>query len=127
MYLLVKDYRLTEVDEGFIRKNRNLTRLSSITSYMKDNYAGDLSLEEIARIFGYSPTYLSRMFQKYAGITFKSYLQSIRLGYAVKDLESGRYSVTEAALRNGFSGSKALARAFRKKYGMLPSEYKKKG
>lgn len=126
MYLLVKDYRLTEVDEGFMRKNRNLTRLSSITSYMKDNYAGDLSLEEIARIFGYSPTYLSRMFQKYAGITFKSYLQSIRLGYAVKDLEGGRYSVTEAALRNGFSGSKALARAFRKKYGMLPSEYKKK-
>lgn len=127
LYLLVKDYRLTEVDEGFMRKNRNLTRLSSITSYMKDNYAGDLSLEETARIFGYSPTYLSRMFQKYAGITFKSYLQSIRLGYAVKDLESGRYSVTEAAIRNGFSGSKMLARAFQKKYGMLPSEYKKKG
>ena len=38
--------------------------------------------------------------------------------------ESGRYSVTEAALRNGFSGSKALARAFQKKYGVLPSEYR---
>ena len=126
MYLLVKDYRLTEVDEGYLRKNRNLNRLSSITSYMKENYAGEMSLETIAGIFGYSPTYLSRMFQKYAGITFKSYLQSIRLGYAVKDLESGRYSVTEAAIRNGFSGSKALARAFQKKYGILPSEYKKK-
>ena len=34
--------------------------------------------------------------------------------------------VTEAALRNGFSGSKALARAFQKQYGMLPSEYVKK-
>ena len=124
MYLLVKDYRITRVDQEAVRKNRNLNRLSSITSYMKENYAGEMSLEEVARVFGYSPTYLSRMFQKYAGITFKSYLQNIRLGYAVKDLDSGKYNITETALRNGFSGSKALARAFRKGYGVLPSEYR---
>ena len=126
MYFLVKEYRLTQIDQDSVRKNRNLNRLSSITSYMKDNYAGELTLETVARVFGYSPTYLSRMFQKYAGITFKSYLQSIRLGYALKDLESGKYSITETALRNGFSGSKGLARAFRKKYGMLPGEYREK-
>lgn len=124
MYLLVKDYRLTEVDDDSVRKNKNLNKLSAITSYIKENYTGDMTLEEVARIFDYSPNYLSRMFRKYAGITFKSYVQSIRLRYAVKDLESGRYGVTEAALRNGFSGSKALARAFQKKYGMLPSRYK---
>ena len=124
MYLLVKDYRLTEVDEAFVRKNKNLNKLSAITSYIKENYTGDLTLEEVARIFDYSPNYLSRMFRKYAGITFKSYVQSIRLDYALKDLDSGRYSITEVALRNGFFGSKALARAFQKKYGMLPSEYK---
>lgn len=124
MYLLVKDYRLIEVDEVFVRKNKNLNKLSAITSYMKENYTGDLTLEEVAKVFDYSPKYLSRMFQKYAGITFKSYVQSIRLDYAVKDLDDGRYSITEVALKNGFSGSKALARAFRKKYGMLPSDYR---
>ena len=124
MYLLVKDYRLIEVDEVFVRKNKNLNKLSAITSYMKENYTGDLTLEEVAKVFDYSPNYLSRMFQKYAGITFKSYVQSIWLDYAVKDLDDGRYSITEVALKNGFSGSKALARAFRKKYGMLPSDYR---
>ena len=123
MYLLVKDYRLMEVDDASVRKNKNLNKLSAITSYMKENYTGDLSLDEVARVFDYSPNYLSRMFRKYAGLTFKSYVQSIRLGYAVKDLDSGRYSITEVALRTGFSGSRALARAFQKKYGMLPSEY----
>ncbi len=126
MYLLVKDYRLTDVEESFVRKNKKLNKLSAITSYMKENYMADLTLEEVARIFDYSPNYLSRMFRKYAGITFKSYVQSIRLGYAVKDLDSGSYNITEVALRNGFSGSKALARAFQKKYGMLPSEYREK-
>ena len=125
MYLLVKDYRLAEADEASVRKNRNLNKLSAITSYIKDNYTGDMSLEEVAHIFDYSPNYLSRMFRKYAGITFKSYVQSIRLRYAVKDLESGKYGVTEAALRNGFSGSRALARAFQKKYGILPSDYRR--
>lgn len=124
LYYLVKDYRLTEVDDSFLRKNRNLNKLSAITSYIKENYRKDLSLEEVARIFDYSPNYLSRMFRKYAGITFKSYVQNIRLRYAVKDLENGRYSVTDAAMRNGFSGSKALARAFQKQFGMLPSEYR---
>ena len=124
MYYLVKDYRLTEVDQRFVRKNKNLTKLSAITSYMKENYTKDLSLQEVARVFGYSPTYLSRMFRKYAGISFKDYVQSIRLEYVVKELENGTYSITETAIRNGFSGSKALARAFRKKYGVLPSEYK---
>ena len=126
MYLLIKEYRLTQIDQDSVRKNRNLSRLSTITSYMKENYAGEMTLEAVARIFGYSPAYLSRMFQKYAGITFKSYLQSIRLRYALKDLESGKYSITETALRNGFSGSKGLARAFQKTYGMLPSEYHEK-
>lgn len=123
MYLLIREYRLTRIDQDSVRKNRNLDRLSAITSYMKENYAGEITLESTAEIFGYSPTYLSRMFQKYAGITFKNYLQSIRLRYALKDLESGKYSITDTALRNGFSGSRGLARAFRKTYGMLPSEY----
>ena len=126
MYLLIKEYRLTQIDQDSVRKNRNLSRLSTITSYMKENYAGEMTLEAVARIFGYSPAYLSRMFQKYAGITFKSYLQSIRLRYALKDLESGKYSITETALRNGFSGSKGLALDGRKTYGMLPSEYREK-
>ena len=124
---LVKEYRLTEVEDAFVRKNKNLNKLSAITSYMKENYAQELSLEEVARIFGYSPTYLSRMFQKYAGITYKSYLQNIRLEYAMKDLKGGKYNITETALRSGFSGSKAMARAFRKKYGILPSEYRENG
>ena len=124
LYYLVKDYRLPETGQDYVRKNKTLDRLSGITSYMKENYRNSLSLEKVAEEFGYSPTYLSRMFQKYAGITFKDHVQDIRLGHAVKDLESREYSITEAAIRNGFSGSKALARAFRKKYGILPSEYR---
>ncbi len=124
LHLLVSEYRETDVSDDQIRQNKNLNRLSAITSYIKDNYCADLSLESLAKIFGYSPAYLSRMFQKYAGINFKSYLQDIRLRYAVKDLNHSDDTLSEIAMKHGFPNSKALARAFQKKYGILPSAYR---
>ena len=92
---------------------------------MKENYADDLSLEEVARIFGYSPNYLSRMFQKYAKINYKEYLSSVRLKHAVRDLEETDLAIGEIALNHGFPNSKAFSNLFRKKYGILPNEYRK--
>lgn len=125
IYLLVTKYRKLEVNAIVVRSSRQLNKLSAITSYIKDNYAKDLSLEGVAEIFGYSPAYLSRMFQKYAKINYKSYLQNIRVEYAYKELMNTPNSIGEIAEHNGFSDSRAFAKAFRKKYGILPSECRK--
>ena len=126
LYQMVTKYRETEVSSDMLRKNQRLNRLSVITSYVKEHYMDELSLERLGEIFGYSPAYLSRMFQKYAGINYKSYLQSIRAEYALKGLLNTEYTISEIALNNGFPNSKAMGKAFRKKYGMLPSEFRKK-
>lgn len=125
LYLLVTQYRELDVSSDMVKRNKKLTRLSTITNYIKENYTTELSLETLAEIFGYSPAYLSRMFQKYAGINYKSYLQSIRVENAYKELANTEHTVSEVALNNGFPNSKALAKAFRMKYGVLPSEYRK--
>jgi len=125
MYLLVTKYRKTEVSPEIVRSRRNLTKLSAITNYIKDNYWKELSLDGVASVFGYSPTYLSRMFQKYAKTNYKIYLQSVRLEYAYKELMNTDHSIGEVAEHNGFADGRAFARAFERKYGMLPSIYKK--
>ncbi len=124
MHRLIAVYQETDITEEQLRKNKNLNKLSAITSYVKENYNTDLNLVTIARIFGYSPTYLSRMFQKYAGINFKSYLQDIRLRYALKDLQRSQDTLSEIALNHGFPNGKAFARAFTNQYGILPSKYR---
>ena len=126
MHLLVSEYQRIDVTEAQLRDNKNLNRLSTITSYIKENYASEMTLESLAKIFGYSPTYLSRMFQKYAGVNFKAYLQDIRLRYAWKEVKDSDKTLSEIAMENGFPNSKALARSVQKKYGMLPSEYRKR-
>ena len=125
VYLLVTKYRKTEVNEDLIRHNKNLNKLSAIPSYMKENYKKELSLESLAKTFGYSPTYLSRMFQKYAKTNYKTCLDNIRLEHAAKDLMNTEIIIGEIAFNNGFANSKAFAKVFQAKYGMLPSEFRK--
>lgn len=125
IYLLVTKYREVEVDERLVRYHRGLDKLSLITAYMKNNYMKELTLESLAETFGYSPTYLSKMFRKYAKTNYKAYLDSIRLEYAAKELMNTKRGIGEIALDNGFPNSKAFAKVFQKKYGMLPSEYRR--
>ena len=72
MYILVKDYRVTETREKDIRHSRRLDALSKITTYMREHYREELKLSDVAATFGYSDAYLSRMFQKYAKINYKT-------------------------------------------------------
>ena len=102
-----------------------MNKLSTITDYIKQNYNKELSLESLARTFNYSPTYLSRMFRKYAQMSYKTYLDNLRLRHAYNDLVNTDLSIGMIAEKNGFAGSKAFARVFKEQYGVLPSEYRK--
>ena len=122
LYLLVNHYRLDEAGEQEVRHSRRLDALARITSYMREHYQEELKLTEIANMFGYSDAYLSRMFQKYANVNFKTYLQDIRMTYAYRELLNTDKTISQIALDNGFSSSRAFTREFQKRYGILPSE-----
>ena len=124
-YLLVTRYRKLEVHEELLKNTKQLKRLGVITGYLKEHYTEDISLEKLAGIFGYSPSYLSRMFQKYAKINYKDYMQSVRFEHAVKELEETEHQIGDIALNHGFPNSKAFSNLMRKKYGCLPNEYRK--
>ena len=123
LYLLVSVYRELDVKDELLKQNRKLNKLTPITNYMKEHYREELSLEALAEVFGYAPAYISRMFQKYAGINYKDYLQGVRVEYAFAELNRAEHTVSEVAFHHGFPSSRAFSKAFQKKYGMLPSAY----
>ena len=125
MYIMVKDYRVTETREKDIRHSRRLDALSKITTYMREHYREELKLSDVAATFGYSDAYLSRMFQKYAKINYKTYLQDIRMAYAYRDLLNTDHTISQIALDNGFCSSRGFSGEFQKRYGVLPSEMRK--
>ena len=125
VYLLLTKYRKREILPEEIRHYRKLNRLSTITGYIRENYTKELSLEMVADRFGYSPSYLSRMFRKYAQTNYKTYLQNVRIEYGFQELANTDHTIGEIAVNNGFPNQKAFTREFKKKYGILPSEYRR--
>lgn len=125
LYILVSEYKLKEIDEGLRRKHKQLEKLSVITHYIKEHYKEDISLESVAKEFGFNPTYLSKMFQKYAGINYKTYVVDVRMNKAYTALMNTEDSLTTIAMDHGFADSRSFAKAFKKRFGVLPSVYRK--
>ncbi|MEG1848563.1 MAG: AraC family transcriptional regulator [Lachnospiraceae bacterium] len=125
LYLLVTKYKETEIDPARVKLNKQLDKLSKITNYIQEHYQEDITLEGVASLFGFSPTYLSRMFRQYARINYKAYLINVRVEYAYKELINTDDSINQIAENNGFPDSRSLAKAFAKRFGILPSEYRR--
>lgn len=126
LYLLVTSFMDKEEDPGNIRQKRNLDKLSEITSYMKQHYSQSITLESVAEEFGFSSTYLSRIFKRYANVNYKTYLLNLRTEYGRREMINTDHSLNDIAVNNGFPNSRAYAKAFFKRYGCLPSEYRRR-
>ncbi len=126
LYMLITEYREENIDKEVLMQKKHLDKISNVTSYIKENYRQDLSLEQVAGMFGFTNTYLSRIFHKYAEVSYKTYLTDVRVKNSVREMLNTKNQIGEIALNNGFSDSRAFSKAFKKRYGCLPSEYRKK-
>ncbi len=93
--------------------------------FIRANYMNPVSSADIAAAAGFSPNHLSRRFRENAGMGVHEYLTSVRLQHAALELVSTDDSVTQIALRCGFSDSNYFKDVFKQKYGMTPREYRK--
>ena len=98
-------------------------RIQAIENYIYENYREPITLKDVADHLYLSPTYLSKYFTKNFGVNFYTYLQNVRLDYAVKALLIEKVPVTKAALDNGFSNISAFTTVFKRKFNMQPSKY----
>jgi len=74
-----------------------------------------------------SEVYFRRVYRAYAGESPLQTILNLRFRYARNLLRSGYYTPKQAAELSGFSDVKYFRTAFKKRYGVTPSEYKDKG
>jgi len=91
---------------------------------LESRHAEDLSLESVASDLGVSPSHLSRVLGRHAGMGFADCLARLRVGRAKTYLASPSVSVKEAASMVGFRDPAYFARVFRRFEGESPAEYK---
>jgi AraC-like DNA-binding protein len=93
--------------------------ICDILAYICDHFKEDISLQSLARTFGYSPQYFSSMFHKHMNVNLTEYINIARVNYARKLLSSDK-SIAEIAYESGFNSLNSFYRAYKKVYGTSP-------
>ncbi len=94
--------------------------------YIQQHLNEDISLDIVARQAAFSPFHFHRVFTAMVGEPVAAFVRRLRLESAASDLISHpHFSVTEIALGNGFTSPAVFARAFRERFSMTASQWRK--
>lgn len=97
-----------------------------VVSYISEHYTENISLEQIAKLFGYNEKYLSHALHTLTGIHFRQLLAFYRINHAKGLLRNAKNTdISAIAMDSGFSAFNTFHRAFKEVTGMTPSEYRK--
>ena len=97
---------------------------AEIVRYLQQNYAQNLSLDQLSRHFGYTPQYLSSLFHKDTGMTLQIFLQRLRIEEACRLMGERNTTITKLAQMVGYTDAKHFSKVFRQRKGMSPREYR---
>lgn len=93
---------------------------------IREKYAQDLSLGQIADEYGVNPSYFSKKFKDETGCNFIDYLTAVRMEQARALLENTALPVAAVSSRVGFREAKYFSRVFSSVMGMKPTEYRER-
>lgn len=99
--------------------------MAHVRRYLEDNYMFDLSLDSVGEILHISPAYLSAQFKKYQKMNFLDCLTELRINAAKELLADPFRSSAEVASMVGYEDASYFARAFKKRTGMIPTQYRR--
>ena len=102
-------------------KNRDL--IYKAISFVRQNYHGDIALQDVAEHVGLPPTYFSKLFGEEMESSFTDYLSRVRIE-AAKLLMKDEHSLAEVGLRVGFNDQSYFSKVFRKFEGLSPLKWR---
>lgn len=98
-----------------------------IVQYIAQHFQEPLSLSSLAQALCISKYHLSRVFSEKMGLRFNDYLNSIRLAYALQQIQNTDLPITEIGMDVGFESPSTFYRAFREHYHTTPLQHRYAG
>lgn len=121
----IEQYAIYVHDAISNAKHESSKKTEAVLEYIKTHYTDpDISLTTLAATFFYSEGYIYQLIKKCTGLSYTDYLSGLRMEKAVTLLTETSLSANKVAEMCGFTNVNTFYKAFKKKYGVAPGQYK---
>lgn len=122
--VILEQHLYEEIVYDSVAANR-LTSIKNVLTYISDNYANPITLENLAKIAGMNPKYFCRYFRGVTERTPIDYLNYYRIECACELLSTKDISIKETAISCGFNDESYFIKTFHKYKGITPKQFTK--
>lgn len=102
----------------------NLQLFSRVEMYLKEHIYGKISLDRLVEEFRFSKTHLSHVFKSCCGKTILTHYNDLKIEEAKRLILDTDLNLSQISDLLEFSSIHYFSRLFKKKTGMMPSEYR---
>ncbi|MCL6457291.1 MAG: helix-turn-helix transcriptional regulator, partial [Gorillibacterium sp.] len=92
--------------------------------YMRIKLGWDISLQEVAKYVGMSPSYFSTLFKQEKNCNFVEYLVRMRMERSIELLERSDMTVAQVANEIGYMSYRYFIKVFKDYYELTPTQYR---
>lgn len=110
------------MDDGI--KEEYLRSAYRVVFYIEQNYASELTLEELSSVAGFSKYHFHRIFKSVIGESLGDFIRRARLAKTSMKFKTDE-RITKIAMESGYETSASFAKAFKKHFGITPREFGK--
>ncbi len=91
------------------------------SAYIENHLTTDITLQDIAKIAGFSQYHFMRVFKSLSGHTINNYIKRRRITEAARDILTTNMRILDVAIKFGYNSQEAFTRAFYDVFGVTPA------
>lgn len=122
LFLLLSGYTDERRETGGTGARFKSSSLQELMNWTQQNYMRKVTIEEAARLSGYSKYHFCTRFKDLTGMTYLQYLSSVRISHACRLLRNGE-SVQKTCQDVGFDNLSYFIQLFRRLQHVTPYQY----
>ncbi len=104
--------------------NKSLEKIKVVIKYIEENYANEISVEDMAEELEISSSHFMKLFKNNMHTSFINYLNEYRLSMAAKLLISSNSNIMDISMECGFNNLSYFNRSFKTQYDVTPRQYR---
>ncbi len=115
----------TNADKTAFLLQANYDKLKTALYHVQNSFSQNITIKQAAELCGFSESHFMKLFKELTGMSFTAYLVNYRLEISAKQLAETKQKIIDIATNCGFNNHSYFTRAFLKKYGVTPAQYRR--